>query len=528
MKMEVSNMIKNSKKKDLIISILLGVYLSFVTSPVEWSSINYILFFVKSFFFSYLINIGLRFFSKLSFKYKDEKLTRKDYVYIFLYIMFIMSVAVFIYYPINFTTDMNEQYRQVMSGEYSDWHPIIHTIFFYRIPTLFIESEFMCSLFQMIFIDLILLYFCYFLNKYGFSKKSIIFIISLFILNPSFDFMAISPLKDVAFSYCLFIVTLFFIDIYMSDGRWLKRKLNFFLFLLASFGITFFRHNGIFSFLVMMIVLIMGYKNIRKKSLCIFFIILSLRFVFIPIVYNIKGIRKTNVTISEMVCVMLNQMLYIYDNGGKITNSQMKQLDYFQDLEKVSEYYNPYDYNKIKYPMDYHLKYSYRINTEPKKFFTLYKDMVMSNKKLAIKSYAYTMYCMYHIGLDTTTNNRDLYFIAYSGNDYSDVQEGFFAYKISISNWFFSIFLVTVSTGLFYIIFSLLYCLLYSKNKFKEKIKLILPYVPVLSNFLLMMFLLPGKETRFIYSNILCAYPLIILLILLNKRMNKSSKEIIK
>lgn len=521
-------MIKNSKKKDLVISVLLGIYLSFATSPIEWNVINYILFFVKICFFSYLINIGLNFFSKLSFKGKEEKLTRRNYICIFLYIMFIMSVAIFIYYPSNFTVDMNNQYEQVMSGKYNDWHPIIHTIIFYRLPTLFIESKFMCSLFQMIFIDLILLYFCYFLNKYGFGKKSILFVISLFILNPSFDFMAISPLKDVAFSYCLFLATLFFIDIYMSEGKWLKSRINFFLFLLVSFGITFFRHNGIFSFLVMMIVLIMGYKNIRKKSLCIFFIILSLRFVFIPTIYNIKGIHKTNVTISEMVCVMLNQMLYIYDNGGKITNSQMKQLEYFQDLEKVSEYYNPYDYNKIKYPMDYHKVYSYRINTEPRKFFTLYKDMVMSNKKLAIKSYAYTMYCLYHIGLDTTDNNSTLYWIAYRGNYYNDVQEGFFAYKKSISNWFFSIFLVTVSTGLFYIIFSLFYCLLYSKNKFKEKIRIILPYIPVLSNFILMLFLLPGKETRFIYSNILCAYPLILLLILLNKKINKSSKEIIK
>lgn len=519
-------MILNKKGKTIIL-IILSIYLGLVTQQVKWYWYDYIFFIIKSSFFYIILKYAWGYFNKITIN-NNDKLTKNDYFKLFVCIFIVMLIALYIYYPINFQWDVRDQYNQVLNNKYSDWHPIIHTLMFYRLPTLLIKNEIMCCLFQMIIIDLILLYFSYNLNQFGFNRKKIIFIISLFILNPSFDIMAITPIKDTIFSYCIFLVTLFFINIYLTKGLWLKSKVNSFLFFFSCFGITFFRHNGIFTFLIMMILLIFLYKNIRKRSVCIFLIMLSLRFLFVPFIYNLNGISKTNVTISEMVCVLLNQIGYIYKNDGNITSKQLKQLEKYQNLDKIDMYYDPYNYNSAKYKMDYHGDYSKNINNNPKEFFKLYKDIVINNKILALESYKYTTYCIWHIAMDTSDNLRDLFLLYNSNKDFSNdeyinIQNSYFAYKKSISNCYFSIIFPTVAMGLFYIIFSLFYCLLYSKNKFKEKLKVLLPYVPVLSNLLLMLILLPGRETRFVYSNILCSYVLIIFMILINNNLSNKN-----
>lgn len=501
-------------RKKIIISIILGIYLSIVTSKVDIDSIYLMLIIFKAVTFSILIQKLISYIDKVFIPKKEQKLTKDDYLKWFLYIFLVMSVALYVYYPVNFTVDLKDQYGQVITGNYCDWHPIIHTLIFYKLPMLFITSKVMCSLFQMFFISIILLYFCHTLAKYGFNKKLITIILSLFILNTSFDLMAITPLKDVAFSYCIFLLTIFIMNIYLTNGKWMKKKTNFFFFFLASFGVAFFRHNGIVTFLLTMIFMIFIYKNIRKKSILIFLIILSLRFVFIPIIYEVNNINKTQATLSEMVCILLNQISYVYNNEGDITDSQLKTLSKMQDLKKLKTYYNPYNYNSYKFNSDFYLWQSYYINTHKKEFLTLWKDIVMKNKNMAFKSYFYSTYCIWHIGLDNDDNYKELYWISFSGNNINmEFQNNYFNYKKNINKLPFCIINITVASGLFLIILSLLYCLI----KSKEKLKLLTTYIPVGSNIMLMLILLPGRDTRFVYSNILCAFPLVILMFLLNR-----------
>lgn len=515
-----------SKKRSMILITVLAIYLALVTQRVEWFWFDYLFFFLKLLCFFFLLNWLLPLIDRISFSFHQSKFNKKDYVLLFIYIFIILLVALIFYYPENFQYDIRNQYEQVINHQYSDWHPVIHTLVFFRLPTLFIQHEIMCCLFQMVLISFILLYFCYTLNKWGISKKMTFIILSLFIFNPSFDMMAISPIKDTIFSYCLFLSTLSLINIYCSEGLWLKSKINMVLFFITCFGITFFRHNGIVNFFAIMFFLIILYKNIRKRSICIFLIILSLRFVFVPYFYGLNHIKKTNVNISEMVCILLNQMDYIYTHNGNMTKNQIKQLGKFQNLGSVQQNYNAYNYNSVKYPMDYHKNYAFYINQHPLEFFQLWKSLVTKNKVLAIKSYFYTTYCIWHMGIDTTTNNKDLVFI--NGNikvsnqdSLYSIYDGYFTYKNSISNCFFSIIFPTVAMGMFYIFFSLLYCLLRKKSKFVEKLKLLLPFVPVLSNLFVIMLLLPGRETRFVYSNILCSYLLLIFAFLQKRTLSR-------
>ncbi len=508
-----------SLKRRILISVLLGLYLSMVTSPMPWNRSVYIFFIVKAIIFIFLLFFVIKYISKIKIPKYNGKITKKTYIGWFLYVFVIMLLALYIYYPNNYRSDPLTHYQDAIAGVYTDWHPAIYIFLFYGLPTLFIKSKIMCSLFNMLFISLVLLYFCKFLEKYGFSKSIITVILSLFILNPTFDSMAITPIKDTAYSYCLFLLTLYLINIYFSKGEWIKRKVNFIAFLIACFGMTFFRHNGIGTFILLLIPMIFILKNIRKFSILIFAIIMCLRFIFIPFIYKLCNIDKVTFNFTESSALLFHQISYIYNNDGIITTKQLTTLKKFQDLKTLTNYYDPYNYNITKYAMPNYDKYDQYVKSHKKEFLNLWYELISNNKKLAIESYFYHTYCIWHIDINLSKvldeyykqiNNVNLVktnsLHEYISNIYLKYQRCFCLLPFIF---------ITIGSGLFLILFSLLYGLF----KVKDKLRMILVYIPVLANSLIMLVMIPTKEARFIYSNLICAFPLIIFIFLLNSKM---------
>ena len=509
-----------SLKRRILISILLGLYLSIATSSMTWDRSVYIFFIVKTIVFIFLLFFIIKYLNKIKIPKYNGKITKKTYVGWFIYIFIVMLLALYIYYPNNYSSDPLTHYQDAIAGIHSDWHPTIYVFLFYGLPTLFIKSKLMCSLFNMLFISFILLYFCKFLEKYGFSKLVITIVLSLFILNPTFDSMTITPIKDTAYSYCIFLLTLYLINIYFTKGEWLKKKLNFIAFLVVCFGLTFFRHNGIGTFILVLIPMIFIFKNIRKFSILVFTIIISLRFIFIPVIYKLCGIDKVTFNFSESTALLFHQISYIYNNDGVITSKQLKTLQKMQDLKTLSEYYDPYNYNTTKYAMPNYGKYTKYIESHKKEFLNLWYELVSNNKKLAVKSYFYHTYCIWHIDINVAKVLDEYYKQIHSANlDRTDA-----LYKVlsniylQYQHWFCLVpfIFITVGSGLFLILFSLLY----SFFKVKDKLKMTLIYLPVFSNLLIMLVMIPSKESRFVYSNLICAFPLIIFIFLLNNRKN--------
>ena len=79
-------------------------------------------------------------------------------------------------------------------------------------------------------------------------------------------------------------------------------------------------------------------------------------------------------------------------------------------------------------------------------------------------------------------------------------------YIVINSNSLLRLFFIDIGEGLFLILFSLT---LLVKNK-KLNFKTFIPYILVLSNMFIIALLITGREVRFIYSSILCSYPLIL------------------
>ena len=499
---------------DNILSALLSMYLTFII--VFSFRINSYVYYLCPLLFLFFLFSSKKMFSFLEKKSlrtqtkENQNISLKELILYALLIFSTISLAIIFYFPSNTSPDIVFQFNQAITNKYSDWHPVFHTLIFYKIPTLFYKGYISCTIFQGLFVGLILLYFAKFCRKYFLTCKQTIFVLLLFLANPSFFSMVTTPWKDIPFSYCVMLGTMFLIEIFITKGKWLDSTKNKILFILMSFGVVFFRHNGIVSFLLMIILLTIFYKNKRKFLIIFTIIFLIARSIITGPIYNHFKVAP-NGGYGEMLGVPLNQISYIYNTGGKVNKKELKVIKRIAPLEDFKKYFLKSNFNAIKWSGNYNDKY---VSKHYKDVLKAWYSMAIKNPIKAVESYIYVTNPIWKI--DGNIN----FIYSYGKNRTTSI---LINYNSIVCNSFLKIFVVDVGNGLLFILISLMLMI----KKFKTNYKAYIPYVLAISNVLVIMLLITGGEVRFVYSSILASYPLVIYSLKKypKERVKKVSKE---
>lgn len=165
-------------------------------------------------------------------------------------VFFLAPLCVFLiyyfgFYPGGFTADSFSQYEQAINDCYRDWHPVLQTLFSYKLP-LTLTGGWLGSiiLFQILCFSAVLSYvFCVILQctNWKFTVLSMCFIL----LNPQTGCLVLYSWKDAAFALGAMLVLTYALRIFVTKGVWLQKPLHIVLFVLAAVTTTFFRHNAI-------------------------------------------------------------------------------------------------------------------------------------------------------------------------------------------------------------------------------------------------------------------------------------------
>lgn len=458
-----------------------------------WLPLLIIVFFV-------LIKYIIQYLSTLKLK-NDQKFNYKEFIIYGIILLISSIVSIFWNNPAAITDDSIKCYEQALTNTYSDWHPVFYTLIFYKLPMLIYENYLSCSIFQCIFISLILLYFCKFCRTYFLNKKSTILLLTFIVFNPIFLKYASGLIKDIPFSFCIFLGTIILIENFITEGEYLKSNLHKLIFILMCFGVTFFRHNGIVNILLMTLFLIIFYKENRKFLLIFLTSFLLIKILVTGPIYSSLQISSSG-GIGEMLGVPLNQMSYIYNNSGKVTENNIKTMEKIADIDAWEKLYHPTSFNNIKVSGTYDREYcSKNYQTILVNWF----EMVINNPYLALESYIHVSSAIWQLN----TPNGEINSINFTfgpPNDITIFDKLMNNYIVINSDSILRLFFIDVGEGLFLMLLSLTILI---KNK-KINIKAFIPYILVLSNILVIALLITGREVRFIYSSILCSYPLIL------------------
>lgn len=493
-----------------IISFLISFYFAVVSSYVlnlEGLKKCFIASFLLTIILYPIFNFILKRINIFDIKTKEEKV-KKHEISIYLIITIMALLIYFIaLYPGGSSPDTESQLAQALTNSYNNWHPVIHTFLFYRIPTLIVTDYTAVVIWQMAIIAIILSFVCYGLRKIGFSKKIVLLFLFLILLNPLNARMFTVVWKDIAYSLMLLILTILLMFITKSKGQWLDKKRNaFFLAIILFFTIAF-RHNGIISFIFVVGLLFLLYYKRWKTIGMVFVSVLALFYIITGPIYNYLNIESHD-SFTEMMGVPLNQISYIYNSDGEFTEDEWKTFTKFANLDVWSQNYDPINFNVIKWTSNgINTEYIDNNNVE---FLLFYISLVKNNFTLAVNSYYHVTSSIWAI----QDNSQGTYY----GND-RYMNESGLIYKLSdklnfglntYETWLKKLGIEKVFFGYGGSLFIIIISLAITSLKSKFYLKKYLPYIPALSNTLGIMLLITGGELRFVYSNILCAIPLLI------------------
>ena len=512
----------------VLITILSFLFALSMTWNVNGNTnlINFLVCFIVFLIISNLIYPKI---CKYELKKKEAKSINKKKFWIFgLLIAFSLIVAFLAYYPGYATPDSLNQWKQVQTGIYSDWHPLIQTLFFMKLPSLFYNNIVSCTIFQMIFIFSILMYFCYFFRKNFLTFKQTLIVLSFIIFNPLFFRLSVTLWKDIGYSWALFLGTILLIEIVISNGNWIKKNRNKILLILTSLGILLFRHNGIICFILMFLGLAIFYKDSRKFYLITMITILIMRSILTGPVYQYFEIDK-NGGRAEMLGEIMGQIAYYYNHGVEFSEEEYELLNELAPLKLWEENYRPTSFNDIKFNSSTYLEVADERFSD---IIKMYLNKSISHPKMAVVSYLnmtspiwkyqrniietdYGERLETHYEGDVTKENTLL-------KEESDfVYPYLTAYNNLIVETPLRILFLDIGQALFVILTALAITI----SRWKKDFKKYLPFILVLSNTAVIMLLITGEESRFVYAQALCAIPLCIYAFISYKEKKERKKK---
>lgn len=268
---------------------------------------------------------------------------------LFFFIPLILLLAKYIiYYPTAFSPDSIEQYRQVLTGSYNDWHPVIQTLFFIKLPLLLTGGWIgSITLFQIIVFSAILAYALYTIRKQTNILYSILAMLFI-LLNPQTTNMAMYPWKDVAFAMGALLLATYALRIYFTSGEWIKRPLNIIAFILSIALTTLMRHNALL-FTIPFFVAVFFLIN-KKRSLvilgCAVIVIVAIK---IPL-YSALHVEKSEDRQIETLGLPMNIIGSVTTYAPEDLDEETRTFVYQVASEEVwREQYTYGDYNSVKW-----------------------------------------------------------------------------------------------------------------------------------------------------------------------------------
>lgn len=365
-----------------IISLIIMQSITFNCNKNNWLFHNNILSFLTLFliiFFVVLFAIILM--TRINIQYKNTDV-RKLFIIIYaLPCIIIWTLYLLAFYPGIMTNDSFNQWYQAHSHVFSDWHPVVHTLFIWAVTRVW-DAPQAIALTQMLIFSFTVGYVLYTLAKMGISKKLLLIVSVIFALFPSNGAMSIGIWKDLIYNCCLVILTVFIMKILFTDGKWIDSTINMIYFIFISLSIILFRHNGIVPLVGSIILLMLIYRTRLKRYILVSSIIAFLFFlVEVPFYHFLRVAPGSS---NEAFAIPTQQIAAVVKYNGYLTTEQKKAISRIMPLKSIQNDYHPYSVDLIKFQDDFHKNV---IEQDKKGFIKLWIGVCIQNPKIVTEAF---------------------------------------------------------------------------------------------------------------------------------------------
>ncbi len=515
--------------------LLLSLYITLTQfSLVIFDTIPHVLLAVLSCFLFFVVYIGLFYLcdliGKFSIYYTPE---RKKFNFKFALIIFaVVEVVVLTMFfsetPGRAYPDTVTHWRQITSGVFDDWHPAIYTFTLLLITKIKFDYT-AILLVQCVVFGIAIAYLLATIECYGISKKLIYGILALTLINQNTHVMLMTAIKDTAFSLTLVFLATQLINIYYSDGEWIKKPLNIASFCLVLTYATLIRHNGLLFTVPLLIILLLFFEKCRKQTICSIAIVLILiAFVRGPL-YSAMDVKKDlheHQTSSEIIGMPMTILADIMVTNANALDPEAKEfLNLATSEQGWIDMYEKGSFNSVKFRDDLVHIWIYTDNID---IIKMTIKSALNATTIAINA-VIELTDMVWATTGTPEGSLDFETSFYDVRTYPDIvtpidqnttvqqiaqgiYETVFAF---VPNFFYEALSFLGTHFLLIMMFGFYAC---NPKYNKKSVKALLFVLPVIMYNIGTMIVLCGNDYRFFHFNLLLSAPLVLIFIAKEKR----------
>lgn len=420
------------------------------------------------------------------------------------------------YLPGGFGADCIWQFSQATGVmPYNDWHPVLHTLLFYKVPLSVTGRISSIVFFQIVWVALSIGYLCRTLYKYA-GVKTAVLCLCFILLDPYSCLIIMNPLKDVGFALTCLISLVIAFEIAMTKGEWLDSWWKCAILGSMIACTVLFRHNGIlFTVPLIIYITINCDKNRRRKAIALIAICIALFAIVKGPVYSVLKVEQPDRRVMETTGFPLNVIGNVAKETPEKMDEELKSFVYSIAPQELWE--KEYVCGTLNY-----IKWIEGVNMAAVEEYG-HAGMLRLMVKAAAESPGPALRAAIALtdqvyGIDSGFSYLDVGIrgnalgISYQGNE--SMRAVFDAYTAAVSKSFLR-YIWTLGVLILMIV-----TLLLSKLKWKstESWKKIFICLPVLVYDFGTMLLLSGKDWRFFYVTYL-VFPVVIIGLLMKEEL---------
>lgn len=288
------------------------------------------------------------------FIYKEHHYTKREKLF-WLFMPFLVCLMVdwiylfFVACPGNLTNDSMAQIENIISGQYSNHHPVYHTML---IKGCFDLANFIgagvngavltYSLFQSILMAAIFAYTVKTMCEMGISRWGLAFVSASYALLPYHWAYSVTMGKDVIFGG---VVLCFVVTLYRCRCSIGSRGNDIILFI-STVGFVLLRSNGLFAFVMVVFSLLISRYNKKKKILSIVLSAFTVAVIMKGPVLTYNNVIQPDT--AESLSIPLQQVARYISEEGLLNEEEYNLLNSVMDVSQVKERYAGWISDPIK------------------------------------------------------------------------------------------------------------------------------------------------------------------------------------
>ena len=341
-------------------------------------------------FFCILCFVGLKWLSRnvrkgFTHYSVKEKLSFRFWGIVTLAFFFLHFAYLMANYPGGYSPDGYDQMQQAHTMVFNDHHPFFHTWLFRLLTRIRDSYPFMLTV-QAAAFALAVGYLAATLHAWGFSMP-LIFLLLVFIeANAQTRVILLHFWKDTTMSILLLILLSHIINIFLTNGMWLRKWHHWLSSAILLAAITLVRHNAVLFTAPLLVLMFLFLPKVRLSLVKTTLLVLAL-------IVGVKGplqsfyqVQPASDTYLEIVGVPMTVLFSVYQkSAGTMPDDAREFVESFGSRSEIIQHFNFGDFNSVKWALN--VSQERLDKTPPKDLLKITWETVKSNSVLSALSF---------------------------------------------------------------------------------------------------------------------------------------------